>query len=287
MKKIKILGISASPRKNANTDYMVKTALLAAGQVKGVETEFVQLMDYKLKRGCVSCYVCDKEPDLEKLCRGTKGDGFNEVAKKELEADGFIWGCPTFHQGVTAVWKMWSDRHECMGSATGAPFRNKPVGCVTVGACRAGGQAQTIEDMFRLAYILDMIPVGAGAVGPFLASAGIHGACGVQCGWPETEQDSFFEAKAKESVKYDKLAIGNCLVIGERVAELAKVIPAGFSIYNPENGETRWPLHLKPKEQRFLDIVQEYEDKGLMPRIERTGSILAYLPIMKRRPQTD
>jgi len=46
MKKIKILGISASPRKNGNTDYMVKTALLAAGQVKGVETEFVHLMDY-------------------------------------------------------------------------------------------------------------------------------------------------------------------------------------------------------------------------------------------------
>jgi len=281
LKKIKILGISGSPRKNANTDYMVQMALLAAGQIKGVETEYVRLADYKYKSGCISCYRCDREPSLEKLCRGVD-DGHNIILKKEIEADGFIWGSPVFYQGVTSQFKMWLDRHECIGSATGAPLRNKPVGCVTVGACRSGGQIQAIEDMFRAAYMLDMIPIGAGAVGPFRASAGIHGACGVQCGWPETGDEKFFDPGAKDWVKYDKLAISNCLVLGERVAEMAKVITAGFSLVNPQNGETRWPVHLKSKEQIYIDLIEEYESKGLIPRIERKGTVLTYMPTVPK-----
>jgi multimeric flavodoxin WrbA len=280
MKTIKILGISGSPRKNGNTDYLVQMALLAAGKVKGVETEFVHLGDYKYKSGCIGCMRCDKEPSLEKLCYIE--DDHNTILRKEIEADGFIWGCPVYYQGLTSQFKMWIDRHECMGSATGAANRNKPVGCVTVGMCRSGGQAQAIEDMFRFAYMLDAIPIGAGAVGPFLASAGIHGACGVTCGWPETQEQEMFSKEEKTWVKYDRLAIGNALVIGERVAEMAKVIEAGFSICNPENGETRWPVHRKPPQMRYVDLVGEYEGKGWIPKVERLGTVLTYIPAVRR-----
>jgi multimeric flavodoxin WrbA len=280
MQKIKILGISGSPRKNGNTDYMVKMALLAARQVKGVETEFIQLKDYGIKSGCIACHRCDKAPSIEKLCY-LKGDRLNEILKKEVEANGFIWGSPVYWQGVTAQFKMWLDRHEAMGSASGAPNRNKPVGCVTVGMCRSGGQAQTIEDMHRAALMMDMIPIGASAVGSFLGAAGIHGACGIQCGWPETEGGDFVGKEAFNWVQYDELAIMACLVIGERVAEMAKVIEAGFTLCNPENGETRWPVHRRPKEMRYLHLLREYEEKGLIPKIERKGSVLTYSPRVK------
>ena len=283
MKKVKILGISASPRKNGNTDYMVQIALLAAQQVKGVETEFVHLGDYKLKSGCVSCYTCDRKPDLELLCRGVKDD-LNIIIRKELEANGFIWGTPTYFQGPSWLWKMWMDRHECIGSSKGTPLRNKPVGCVTVGLCRSGGQAQVIEDMFRAALMLDMVPIGANTVGSFLASAGIHGACGVSAGWPEVEGGDPFGKDAKTWVRYDRLALANCLVIGERVAEMAKVIEAGFTLVNPENGETRWPVHVKPKEQLHLDLLDEYEKKGIIKPVESKGPKLTYTP---RRPGVD
>jgi len=278
--KIKILGISASPRKNGNTDYMVQLALLAARQIKGVETEFVHLGDYKYKGGCNSCYRCDRDPSLEHLCRGIKDD-HNIIVKKELEANGFIWGSPVYIAGPSAQWKMWADRHECMDFGT-RPLGNKPVGFVTIGACRSGGQVQTIEDMMRVALMLDMIPIGAAAANTSQAGAGVHGACGIQVGWPETKGKDLFGKDSKTWVQYDRAAIQNCLVIGERVAEMAKVIEAGFTLVNPENGETRWPVHLLSDSQACLDLVEEYESKGLIPRIDRKGTHFVYQPIMER-----
>jgi multimeric flavodoxin WrbA len=272
--KVKILGISASPRKNANTDYMVKMALLSARQIKDVETEFIHLRDYKYVSGCIDCKKCDKSQSLETLCEGVKDD-HNKILKKEIAADGFIWGSPVYIQGVTWLWKMWMDRHEPF-AGTGSPIRNKPVGCVTVGDCRSGGQPQVIEDMFRAAYMWDMIPIGAAVVNPFRCTAGIHGACAVKPGWPEVQGQDILGPEAYDWVKYDKLAMENCLVIGARVAEMAKIIKGGFTLFNPENGETRWPVGLKPKEQYLESLVDEYEEKGIIPRIERKGSLLTY-----------
>jgi len=275
---IKILGISGSPRKNGNTDYMVQLALLAASQIKGVETEFIRLADYKYLSGCVACGRCDRDPSLEKLCVGVKDD-HNLILKKEIEANGFIWGCPVYFSGLTAQFKMWIDRHECIDLGS-QPLRNKPVGFLTIGACRSGGQAQTIEDMMRPAMMMDMIPIGAGAVNSAQASAGIHGACAIQPGWPETNGKDILGKDAKTWVRYDRLALQNCIVIGERVAEMAKVIEAGFTLVNPENGETRWPVHTLSDDQACLDLVKEYEDTLKIPKIVRKGSILTYQPFI-------
>jgi len=242
---------------------MVKAALMAARQIKDVETEFIHLCDYKYGGGCIACHKCDIEPDIDKLCR-SYNDDHNKILKKEIEADGFIWGSPVYFQGISSQWKMWMDRHECIGSRTGTPLRNKPVGCVAVGGGRHGGQEQTIEDMLRGAYMLDMIPIGCATVGPVRAAGGFHGACGVQTGWPETDPSKTFAPEALEWVKYDKLAMSNCYVLGERVAEMAKVIKAGFTLVNPENGETRWPVHRNPKELIWLDLAADYKKKGII-----------------------
>jgi hypothetical protein len=44
-----------------------------------------------------------------------------------------------------------------------------------------------------------------------------------------------------EAVKQDKAALACAHVLGKRVAEMAKVIKAGFTLCNPENEETMWP----------------------------------------------
>ena len=56
--KVKILGVSGSPRRNGNTATMMKFTLKAAESMDYVETEFVSLGDHKLVPccGCMKCF---------------------------------------------------------------------------------------------------------------------------------------------------------------------------------------------------------------------------------------
>ena len=59
---MKVIAINGSPRKNWNTDTLLKNALDGAASA-GAATEMVYLYDLKF-RGCVSCLGCtlQKEP---------------------------------------------------------------------------------------------------------------------------------------------------------------------------------------------------------------------------------
>ena len=61
MEKKLILGVSASPRKDANTDRMLRYALEAAETVEGIETEIIYLRDYDI-HNCKGCFACCREP---------------------------------------------------------------------------------------------------------------------------------------------------------------------------------------------------------------------------------
>jgi hypothetical protein len=64
VKKIKILGISGSPRK-ANTDLLLEEALKSAGTLEGIVTERIYLRDTQI-RFCIGCFKCFDE--TERLC---------------------------------------------------------------------------------------------------------------------------------------------------------------------------------------------------------------------------
>jgi hypothetical protein len=67
----------------------------------------------------------------------------------------------------------------------------------------------------------------------------------------------------REAVKQDKAAIECAKLLGVRVAEMAKVIKAGFTLVNPENAETRWPAGLLTPEYRQVDHhFLAYRKKG-------------------------
>ena len=57
MGKKLILGISGSPRKDANTDRMLRYALEAAESVGDIETETIYLRDYEI-HNCKGCFAC-------------------------------------------------------------------------------------------------------------------------------------------------------------------------------------------------------------------------------------
>jgi len=59
MSKVKVLGVSGSPRKGRNTEQLLRAALDAAAELD-VETELVSLADMKILP-CDGCNVCIKE----------------------------------------------------------------------------------------------------------------------------------------------------------------------------------------------------------------------------------
>jgi multimeric flavodoxin WrbA len=234
--KVKIMGIAGSLRKG-NTDILVNECLKAARELKDVETDFVRLIDYKIDSGCVACYKCFKAPNpLEKLCEAFKDD-FNKILEKMQTADGFIFGCPVYWGSLTWKMKEFIDRTHPLFAANRV-LRNKPAGAVTVALGRNGGQHYVIDILHRFILFHDMIPIGTSVVWPAEGCASPWGAEGVQ-GWPEAIGST--KPESLTAVKQDRMAMAAARNLGKRVAEMAKVINAGFTLCNKENGETEWP----------------------------------------------
>jgi multimeric flavodoxin WrbA len=233
--KVKIIGISGSPR-NGNTHILVKESLKAAETLKDVETEFIALRDFNIKGGCIPCYKCYRRPDWEKLCYGYKDD-LNDILRKCLTGDGFVFGSPVYWGGLTPLFKMFIDRFQPI-FALGRAFRNKPAGAVTVALGRAAGQEHAIAEIIREIMFQDMLPVGVQPIWPTEGMASPWGVCAQQ-GWPDSVPNVV--EGSKEGVKQDKVAFACAKVLGKRVAEMAKVIKAGFTLVNQENNETEWP----------------------------------------------
>jgi multimeric flavodoxin WrbA len=86
---MRVLGISGSPRKGGNTDFVIKTALdlLAA---EGLETEFVSLADRPVQP-CLACTGCSKTETVQCV---QDDPAFEGMVEKFSAADGILIGSP-------------------------------------------------------------------------------------------------------------------------------------------------------------------------------------------------
>ena len=104
---MKVIAINGSPRKNWNTDTLLKKALDGAASA-GAETEMVYLYDLKF-RGCVSCLACK----LQKKPRPNRcvlRDDLTTVLDKVHEADAVILGSPIYFSEVTGEMRSFFER---------------------------------------------------------------------------------------------------------------------------------------------------------------------------------
>lgn len=100
---MKILGVSASPRKEkSQTQVLLKEALQEIEKL-GALTELVQLPDLRIEF-CLACYHCHKK----KGC--IIDDDVFGLLDKLLESDGFIFATPVYIRQVTASLKAVMDR---------------------------------------------------------------------------------------------------------------------------------------------------------------------------------
>jgi multimeric flavodoxin WrbA len=151
---MKVIGVNGSPRKNGNTDYIMKVVLDCL-EAEGIETEIVHIGG-RIVRGCKDCDSCEQRKDGRCIIAD---DGLNELVAKLKDADGILLGSPTYFSDITPEMKAFMDRSGKVSIANGGFFRRKAGAAVT--AVRRGGAAHSLESMNHWLHIQQTYIVGS------------------------------------------------------------------------------------------------------------------------------
>ncbi|MBU2536299.1 MAG: flavodoxin family protein [Chloroflexi bacterium] len=149
---MKVLGIVCSPRKNGNTEILVKEALDSAHKL-GAEIEMIKVSDVNIMP-CDGCETCD----ITGECKIE--DDMQGIYTKLLQSDGIIIGSPVYWLGVTAQAKIIIDRTFVF--RRGRRLRNKVAGAVVV--ARQVGASNAFSELNDFFGLHRMIP--ARSMGP-------------------------------------------------------------------------------------------------------------------------
>ena len=150
----RVIGVNGSPRKNGNTDYIMKVVLDCL-KAEGIETEIVQIGG-EIVRGCKACDACVQRKDGKCII---SDDGLNELLAKLKDADGILLGSPTYFSDITPEMKAFIDRSGKVSSANGGFFARKSGAAVT--AVRRGGAAHSLDSMNHWLHIQQTYIVGS------------------------------------------------------------------------------------------------------------------------------
>ena len=220
--KIKILGISSSPRRG-NTLIMVHEALKAAREIGDVETTLYSFKGKKIAP-CIDCDLCPVSD--EQLC--AVDDSMTELYPLLSEADGIVMGSPVYFGTINAQLKCMMDRCRPLGRA-GKLLQHKVGGAVTVGACRSGGQDNAVKDIVYFFMLAGIYPVG-------LIKQLQIGAMGLA--WrPAAIMDDKWKA---DHLGRDVQGLEEAHDIGRRVAICTKIVKAGLQNFDPSQYHEQW-----------------------------------------------
>lgn len=148
-RKMKVLAICGSPRKNLSRTGQLLKEVLAGAQSAGADTEYIDLTELKMNY-CLGCDRCHH------LGQCVQKDDFNLLFEKMLAADGLVLGSPVYIYHVTAQFKTWADR---LGNAIHCQRLLGKYGAVV---STAGGSGQD-ETAAYLEWLL--VRLGAQSVG--------------------------------------------------------------------------------------------------------------------------
>jgi multimeric flavodoxin WrbA len=104
--KMKIIGISGSPRKG-NTEWMLNKFMEAAAESRAeVETLLLRRMDVRLCHGCLTCDEGGRE--RKGIC--TIKDDMTAVYPKLISADAIVLATPAYFEMISGLLKNFLDR---------------------------------------------------------------------------------------------------------------------------------------------------------------------------------
>jgi multimeric flavodoxin WrbA len=190
--KIKIVGISCSPRKGKTTATAVKVSLEAAKTVDSrIETQLLDLggMD-------ISGWTGGAKPTDAELPK----DDFDLMVLpilKDPVPDGLIIGSPSYFRSMSSLCKAFLERIAVLRSPE-LLLANKPVGVLSVGAYRNGGQELVIEQIQTTMLCHEVMVVG---------------------GKPRAHQGATLWNAYNDDIMKDEFGIETAKQLGVRVAE--------------------------------------------------------------------
>ena len=143
---MKVLGIVCSPRKKGNTEIMMEEALAGAAGY-GAETELWTVAGKDLKP-CDACRSCIKN---EGKCH--INDGMQDLYPRIVEADGIIFGAPSYFESVSAQGKIVIDR--LYGIYNMRLLTSKVAGVIAVGGSSGHEGVYTpFRNLIKFAHML-------------------------------------------------------------------------------------------------------------------------------------
>ena len=149
-REMKVIGVSGSPRKKGNTEFLIQLALDEIRK-EGIDTEIITLAN-KTINPCNACMACKNDKN-----RCAIEDDFEPIFIKMREADGLILGTPVYFGSATPNIKSFMDRtgYVCR---QGENFFYRKVGAPIVVARRAG-QNFTLAQLTFFLLLMGMIVV--------------------------------------------------------------------------------------------------------------------------------
>lgn len=158
---LKVLGISASPRIQGNSDLLLRQAL-AGAESAGAQTEYVRLAELSIAP-CVECNSCYKTG----RCR--VDDDYQTLYSKMLETDHLIFATPIFFMTVCAQAKLLIDRCQCLWAhkyVLKQPLietarRDRRAMVIAVGGTKSKKMFESVRLTFK--YYLDVLDMSYAA----------------------------------------------------------------------------------------------------------------------------
>ena len=187
-RKIKIVGISCSPRKGKTTATAVNVALEAAKTVDSkIETQLLDLGGMNIS-------------GWSETVSQTKDD-FDGILPKLKDSDlgGIIFGSPSYFRSMSALCKAFLERLAVLRKPK-LLLADIPVGVLSVGAYRNGGQELVIEQIQTAMLCHEVMVVG---------------------GKPSAHQGATLWNAYKDDIMKDEFGIKSAKQLGLRVAEAA------------------------------------------------------------------
>jgi multimeric flavodoxin WrbA len=137
---MKVIGISGSPRKDGNTEILVRYALEPFRE-KGWEVSEFFLSTRSIKP-CIACEMC-----ADSVICSIRDDDMNYLLDELEDCDALIIGSPAYYRNVTAQLKALFDRSYV--------FRNRKLlegklgGAIAVGRGEGGGQSLVLSIIYN------------------------------------------------------------------------------------------------------------------------------------------
>lgn len=197
-KRVKIVGVSCSPRKGKTTAAAVLVALNAAKAVSPrIDVELVDLGGL----------------DITGWQGGAKpGDGMSMVDDdfdvllpkfQDPALGGLIIGSPCYFRAMSALCKAFLERLAVLRTPR-LLLADKPVGALSLGAYRNGGQELVIEQILTAMLCHEVLAVG---------------------GKPAAHQGATLWNAYNDDITKDEFGIDSARKLGARVAEAALKLP--------------------------------------------------------------